>query len=350
MIIETAAIKMHAGHQQQQRTERKESLTTWNNRAELNRNPRPEPSIADKFQLSDAAKASATQKSELDLEAELGIGDSLNMLIIRRMVKEITGQDLQLFSPKELQDSVDEVSIQQPLQPPVQQVSQMTSGPGLLYEQSMSFFESEATSFSAEGIINTKDGQSLSFSVSLSMDRSFYVETNTRLQIGEQPKVDPLVINFDGNAAELGTTTFQFDIDANGSLDQIAILKSNSGMLALDKNQDGQVNDGAELFGAKTGDGFSELAVYDEDQNHFIDEADSIYQKLRIWQRHADGSQQLIGLGEKNIGAIYLGHVTTPFQLKAEADNQSLGEIASTGIYLQESGAVGTVQQINFTV
>ncbi len=78
MIIETAAIKMHAGHQQQQRTERKESLTTWNNRAELNRNPRPEPSIADKFQLSDAAKASATQKSELDLEAELGIGDSLN--------------------------------------------------------------------------------------------------------------------------------------------------------------------------------------------------------------------------------------------------------------------------------
>ena len=349
MIIETAAIKMHAGHQQQQLTERKESLTTWNNRAELSRNSRPEPSLADKFQLSDAAKAPATQKTELDLEAELGIGDSLNMLIIRRMVKEITGQELQLFSPKELQASVDAVSIQQP-QPPAQQVPQTASGSGLIYDKSMSFFESESSFFSAEGTINTQDGQSLNFSVSLSMSRSFYLETSTRLQIGEQPKVDPLVINFEGNAAELSTTTFQFDIDANGSLDQIATLKSNSGMLALDKNQDGQVNDGSELFGAKTGDGFSELAVYDEDQNNFIDEADSIYQKLRIWQRHADGSQQLIGLGEKNIGAIYLGHLTTPFQLKAENNNQSLGEVASSGIYLKETGEVGTLQQINFTV
>ena len=350
MIVENAKIQMHAGHQQMQRTERKQTLTTWNNRPQVDSNILAQQNQLDKLHLSNAAKSSATQSSQLDLEQELEISDSLNMLIIRRMVKEITGQELQMFSPKDLQGSVDEVSIQPPSQSPVQQVSSTNSGSGLIYDQSMSFFESESSSFSAEGIINTKDGQSLSFSVSLSMSRSFYLETSTRLQMGEQPKVDPLVINFDGNAAELSTNRFQFDIDANGSLDQIATLKSNSGMLALDKNQDGQVNDGSELFGGKTGDGFSELAVYDEDQNHFIDEADSIYQKLRIWQRHADGSQQLIGLGEKNIGAIYLGHLTTPFQLKAESDNQSLGEVAISGIYLKETGEIGTIQQINFTV
>jgi hypothetical protein len=349
MIVENANIQMRAGHQQMQRTERKQTLTTWNNRQQVDRNIHAQQNQVDNLHLSNVAQSAATQTSQLDLEQEIEISDSLNMLIIRRMVKELTGQELQLFSPKELQGSVDEVRIQQPLQPPAQQIPQTISS-GMIYEQSMSFFESESSSFSAEGIINTKDGQSLSFSVSLSMSRSFYLETSTRLQMGEQPKVDPLVINFDGNAAELSTSRFQFDIDANGSLDQIATLKSNSGMLALDKNQDGQVNDGSELFGTKTGDGFSELAVYDEDQNHFIDEADSIYHKLRIWQRHADGSQQLIGLGEKNIGAIYLGHLTTPFQLKAENDNQSLGEVASSGIYLKETGEIGTIQQINFTV
>ncbi len=144
--------------------------------------------------------------------------------------------------------------------------------------------------------------------------------------------------------------TDQFDIDANGSLDKIATLKSNSGMLALDKNQDGKINDGSELFGSISGNGFAELAKDDEDNNQFIDEADSIYKQLRIWQRYADGSQQLIALGEKNIGAIFLGHITTPFQLKAEENNPSLGEVASSGIYLNGNGQVGTVQQINFTV
>ncbi|WP_198159248.1 hypothetical protein [Methylomonas lenta] len=144
--------------------------------------------------------------------------------------------------------------------------------------------------------------------------------------------------------------TDQFDIDANGSLEKIATLKSNSGMLALDKNQDGKINHGSELFGPISGNGFAELANYDEDNNPFIDEADSIYKQLRIWQRHADGSQQLLALGEKNIDAIFLGHITSPFQLKAEENNRSLGEVASSGIYLNGNGQVGSVQQINFTV
>jgi hypothetical protein len=283
----------------------------------------------------------------VDLEKQPEAEHSLTIQIIRRMVKELTGQELKLFSPEELQSQADEVNIQEPLQAPVQQVD---SGTGLLYQQSMSYFESETTSFNAEGAIKTKDGQNINFSVSLSMSRSFYMETNMSLSAGDAAKTDPLVINFAGNAAELNSTTFQFDIDANGSLDQIATLKSNSGMLALDKNQDGKINDGSELFGPISGNGFTELAKYDEDNNQFIDEADPIYKQLRIWQRHADGSQQLMALGEKNIGAIFLGHITTPFQLKAEDNNRSLGEVVSSGIYLNGNGQVGTVQQINFTV
>lgn len=347
MIIDNAAIKMLTGHRQQQRTEHKETLTFWNNRAENRSQPRSEQMDNTQLKLSNAAKSAATQKQSLDLDKQTDAVDSLMMQIIRRMVKDLTGQELKLFSPQDLKGQVDEVNIQEPVNAPVRQAD---SGVGLLYQQSTSYFESETTNFSAEGTIKTKDGQNISFSMSLSMSRSFYMETIMSLSAGDAAKTDPLVINFEGSAAELSSSTFLFDIDADGSLDQIATLKSNSGMLALDKNQDGKVNDGSELFGPESGNGFAELAKYDEDNNQFIDEADAIYKQLRIWQRHADGSQQLVALGEKNIGAIFLGHVTTPFQLKTEDDNRSLGEVASSGIYLNENGQVGTVQQINFTV
>jgi hypothetical protein len=347
MIIDNAAIKMQSEHRQHQLTEYKESLQLWNTRAENRSKLRAAPVQKDQLKFSDTGKAASTKKTQLDLEEQPDAVHALAIEIIRRMVKELTGKELKLFSPHELQNQADEVSVQEPLQPPTQQAD---SGAGLVYEQSMSYFESETTTFNAEGTIKTKDGQDISFSVSLNMSRSFYLESNVSLRAGDAAKTDPLVINFDGNAAELTTTTFQFDIDANGSLDQIAMLKSNSGMLALDKNHDGKINDGSELFGPKSGDGFADLAQYDDDHNGFIDEADAIYQQLRIWQHHADGSEQLLALGDKNIGAIYLGHVTTPFQLNAPADNRSLGEVASSGIYLREDGQVGTVQQINFSV
>lgn len=341
MIIDNAAVKMQSDHHQQQRMQRAETFKITRNRPEL----KVDRSNKDHLKLSDAGKTIGTQKNKVDLDRQPGAIHSLTMQIVRRMVKEITGQELNVFSPDELQGKVDEVSYQEPIQAPAQATDNSV---GLVYERSMSYFESETMSFNAEGSISTKDGQNIAFSVSLSMSRSFYLESNVSVRAGNEAKTDPLVINFEGNAAELTTTHFEFDIDANGSLDQIAMLKSGSGMLALDKNQDGVINDGSELFGPRTGNGFEELAAYDEDNNQFIDEADSIYKQLRIWLRHSDGSQQLMALGEKNVGAIYLGHLTTPFQLKGE-NNASLGEVASSGIYLTEHGSVGTIQQINFT-
>ncbi len=345
MIIDSAAIKLHSQHQQLQQTKRTESLEFWANRSA---DPPAKP-VADKLDLSAAAaKAPATQSRHMDLDKLLDSLDSLTLQIIRRMVKALTGHDFELFSPEELQAEAEQVGYLEPRQPPMPANAQGLAGMGLVYERSISYSESETTTFDAEGSITTKDGKSIAFSVSLNMSRSFYMESNLGIRAGDAAKTDPLVINFDGNAAELSGTRFEFDIDADGSLDQIAVLKPGSGMLALDKNQDGVINDGSELFGPKTGDGFSELSAYDDDKNQFIDEADAIYQQLRIWQRFEDGSQKLMALGDKNIGAIYLGHVSTPFQIKM-ADNAALGEVASSGVYLTEDGGAGSVQQINFT-
>ncbi|HEY7884631.1 MAG TPA: hypothetical protein VIC08_06735, partial [Cellvibrionaceae bacterium] len=95
--------------------------------------------------------------------------------------------------------------------------------------------------------------------------------------------------------------------------------------------------------------GFSELARYDEDRNGFIDAGDSIYHQLRIWQRFDDGSSQLLALGDVGVGAIYLGHITTPMQLTGPG-NETLGEVASSSFYIREDGTTGFVQHINLAV
>lgn len=345
MIIDKATIKLHGQTRQQQQTQSAERLEMWVNR----RTETPAKAASDIMDISDVAKTPAAESRHLDLDKRLDAFQNLTYQIIKRVFKAITGRDFKLFSPEELKAQAEDVSYQEPLQAPLASEGPGSSGSGLVYQRSVSYSESQTMTFNAEGSITTKDGQNINFSVSLNMSRSFYAESNLEIRAGDAAKIDPLVINFDGNAAELSSTHFQFDIDANGSLDQIALLKPGSGMLALDKNQDGTINDGSELFGPKSGNGFADLAAYDEDSNQFIDEGDTIYQQLRVWQRYEDGSEQLLALGDKKIGAIFLGHITTPFQLKS-SDNTSLGEVASSGVYLKEDGTAGSVQQINFTV
>ncbi|MEH6825976.1 MAG: hypothetical protein V7629_18945, partial [Motiliproteus sp.] len=122
----------------------------------------------------------------------------------------------------------------------------------------------------------------------------------------------------------------------------------NSGLLALDINNDAVINDGTELFGALSGNGFADLSEYDNDHNGFIDEADSIFTDLKIWSKQA-GDDRLESLLDRNIGAIYLGATETPFELK---DNQNLtqGRVRQSGMYLEEDGGVGSMQQIDMVV
>ncbi len=224
-----------------------------------------------------------------------------------------------------------------------------SAGYGMVYQHRERYEEQEKMQFSAVGTIRTQDGREITFSSSLTMSRSYVEESNLVIRAGDAKKIDPLVINFDGTGAQLSQTRFTFDLDNNGTEEQLASLRPGSGFLALDRNGDGIINNGSELFGPATGQGFSELGRFDEDGNHFIDEGDSVYHKLRIWSFNEDGSHQLVALGDKNVGAIFLGHVTSPFQIKDDV-NQSLGEVASSGIYFSEEGDAGIVQQVNLTV
>jgi len=216
----------------------------------------------------------------------------------------------------------------------------------LSYAENNYFYENEETSFSTEGKVVTSDGREISFNLDLSMSRSFeeYYESNYDLV---SVMCDPLVINLDSDLAGVSDQKFYFDLDADGQMDNISMLNSGSGFLALDKNGDGIINDGSELFGTSSGDGFKDLSKYDSDGNGFIDEADEIWDKLLIYTQGKNGEQELYKLSEKGVGAIYLGNVSTNFSLNNISTNDVNGAIRKTGIFLYENGNVGTIQHLD---
>lgn len=207
--------------------------------------------------------------------------------------------------------------------------------------------EKEAVQVQAGGYVQTEDGRSISFGVSLNMSREFASMVNIETT-KEVVLTDPLVINMDDLPAGTREMTFQFDIDADGKMDEISMLREGSGFLALDRNGDGKINDGSELFGTRSGNGFDDLAVYDQDGNGWIDENDEIFSKLLIWSKDKDGKDVLKTLKEADVGAIYLASAASQFSITDEKENSVQGVVRSTGIYLKEStGKAGTVQQVD---
>lgn len=198
--------------------------------------------------------------------------------------------------------------------------------------------ESESLSIQTQGIVKTKDGRSISLNLDITMERSFYSKT----ALSKSVFIDPLVVSLDGTLPQLSDATFSFDLDCDGKSDQISCLAKNSGFLALDTNQNGQIDNGSELFGTKSGNGFKDLSAFDADKNAWIDENDPIFEGLRIWC-----NDELIGLGEVGLGAIYLGAQPSPYTLKND-DFETLGKLRQSSLCLFESGKIGTIAQIDF--
>lgn len=230
----------------------------------------------------------------------------------------------------------------QQLQPMSAKIMSLTA------ERETLYMESETTSFSTTGCVKTADGREINFNLDVSMSRSFTQYTREHVEtIGTF--IDPLVINLNGNVAEVSDQKYYFDLDADGEEEAISRLCEDSGYLALDFNEDGKINDGSELFGTKSGDGFADLAVYDEDKNGWIDENDDIWNKLKIWVQDENGNSKLYSLAEQGVGAICLQNVSTEFGQRG-SDGEINAAIRNTGIFLYENGAAGTIQHLDHVV
>ena len=297
-----------------------------------------------KSQIMAAGTGARTEAAEYDPEAEI-VGDA-KIMTLKKMIEFLTGRKINLI--RVFNDSHEPSGVENSTPPEAaEETEEIEQGWGMSYSSYESHYEYESTSFSASGMVKTADGREIEFELGLEMSREYFSEERLEITAGE-PLIDPLVINYSGKAAELSDMRFEFDLNADGHTDEINFLNPGSGFLVFDKNEDGLINDGSEMFGPSTGNGFDELAAYDDDKNNWIDENDAIYNKLALWHK-GDNTDMLTDLKASNVGAIYLGNVNSQFDLKNNA-NELYGRIQKAGVYLSEDGNAGSVQQIDFSI
>jgi hypothetical protein len=348
MIIASSKISLASQHSLVEQESQQESLKIWKNGAQYSlTNNLTLAKRQDELSISTEAQELLTTQTQggqslasTQATNSFGLSDSdkQKITLIERMIEMLTGKKFKL----RVFDSSSWANKQ------IHIGSAQRPNGGLSYDLHQTRFEEEKTAMQASGVVKTADGRQINFAMNVSMSRQFASKLDLSVRAGAQP-VDPLVINLSGAPGALTAKKYSFDIDSDGDAEQISFAGSGSGFLALDRNNDGKINDGSELFGPESGNGFADLAKFDGDGNNWIDENDPIFDKLRIWMKDESGKDQLVALGQAGVGAIYLGNVSTEFAVKDAANSQQ-GQIRTSGMFLRENGTAGVVQQIDLAV
>lgn len=165
----------------------------------------------------------------------------------------------------------------------------------------------------------------------------------------EVQKSDPLVVDLSGDGVRLTSLEngARFDINADGKTDQTAFVQGDDAFLVLDRNGNGRIDNGSEMFGDQNGaaNGFEELKKYDGNRDGVIDRWDTIYGSLRLLHdKNGDGRASLTEmstLAEKGIDSLDLGYRTGQ-----RVDDTHRNTLAERSHYLRGNGSRGALVDV----
>lgn len=343
MKIETSQVNMQTSTQSSMEVHTEQTMSFLHEVLGLAYENNPKNENKETFEaVEDTANVLEVQRTEAELTArELMIKIILEMILQRFL----GGKSLKMY-PK-LQDSVSSSSAPQQ---PEQSSLKLAVHHKVEIERSVEYSKKQSIEFSTQATVKTADKE-INIDLELSFSQEFYEKHKESLHFEQISFLDPLVIQYDQSCQAFDMVdekmTFKFDINSDETCEEIPLLKDGNGFLVLDKDGNGRIDNGNEMFGPNTNDGFSELAAYDEDGNNWIDENDSIFDQLRIWTKTSENEDQLLALGQVGIGALYL----TPSEANITIDksvNESLAHLKSNSIYLKEDGTAGVISALDF--
>ena len=156
---------------------------------------------------------------------------------------------------------------------------------------------------------------------------------------------DPLVIDLNGDGIK-GTNldySINFDLNSDGFKESSSWIDSNDAFIAVDRNANGIIDDGSELFGDKSvsnsvyaytsqtaKNGFEALKEFDSNNDNIIDINDTEFDKLLLWQDlNSDGisgANEIIKLSDKvkSINLAYTKDGTTEISSAILNDDSSV--------------------------
>lgn len=284
------------------------------------------------------AEASAEQSNKADTQQELEektFNAYQTVGMVKRILEQLSQRQIELYAvPTEV--AAQPVQINQQPEPTNES------------EQSVQVIEWEAgyqaVSARFHGQMVIDNGETIAWDLEFSMEYSW-----AKVRISEQRLdnlQDPLVISLNGMPAQLQGDSYSFDLFNTGVPVQLPNLAAQQFYLAYDKNGNGRIESGDELFGPKTGQGFTELAAHDLDGNGFIDQQDHLWHDLYLWR--PDGQQ--LSMEQAQIGAISIESVATAMPLFVPDTEELAGMLQRSSIFLDQRGNAGLVQQVDLIV
>ncbi len=161
---------------------------------------------------------------------------------------------------------------------------------------------------------------------------------------------DPLILDLDGDGIEttrLGDRLAFFDYDGDETAELTGFVGGNDGLLAIDKNGDGQINNLSEVFGNRGISGFEELAQLDENNDGVVDANDSQFSSLRVFKDTNENGKtdegELLTLEEAGVASL-----STGFTEVNEDNNGNL--IKERGSFTRTDGTTAELADVEFQV
>ncbi len=180
--------------------------------------------------------------------------------------------------------------------------------------------------------------------------------TATYFRQGRIPRKDPLALDLDGDGIEtIGASqasAILFDHNGDGRLTGSGWVKPDDGFLVLDRNGNGTIDNGSELFGVDTPlpsgrfatTGFEALSSVDTNSDGVVNGNDGYFSALRVWRDlNQDGvsqAEELQSLASLGIASIYI---------KAQDDRVDLanGNVrTATGVFRRTDGTTGAAYNL----
>nr|WP_240440909.1 calcium-binding protein [Ralstonia solanacearum] len=166
------------------------------------------------------------------------------------------------------------------------------------------------------------------------------------------------MLDLDGDGLETigaGNSGVLFDHDGDGVKTSTGWIKADDGFLVLDRNGNGSIDNGNELFGdstvlasgAKAADGFAALRDLDANADGMLNAQDAAWDQLRVWR---DLNQDGLSQAEELFTLSQLG--ITSLGTRATQNSQILPDgnrIADLGTYVRSDGQTGTMGDIGQT-
>ncbi|MBF0266614.1 MAG: hypothetical protein HQL46_15230 [Gammaproteobacteria bacterium] len=191
--------------------------------------------------------------------------------------------------------------------------------------------------------IETIETSQQEFVVAVSTSSSLKISSQNTSQVSPPPQsADPLAFDLDGNGIQ--TTGIKngaiFDINADGKNEKTSFITGNDAFLAYDKNGNGIIDNGSELFGDQNGaaNGYEELKKYDDNQDGKINANDQIYNKL-----------SLLSFNDKQIKteplSNHISEIDLDYQQKSQAINE-YDQITQQSKFTNTDGTTGQSSDI----